>query len=75
MNSRPDFKFAPPWRRGARLSYATGARTLVVEIPDRGLRVFHDVPARVYEILKQSPEVRAASLADDGPRYSIAEAC
>jgi hypothetical protein len=46
-----------------------------VEIPDRGLRVFRDVPARVYEILKQSPEVRAASVADDGRHYAIAEAC
>jgi hypothetical protein len=75
MNSKPGFEFAAPWWRGARLSYVSRARTLVVEIPDRGRRVFRDVPARVYEMLKQSPEVHAASVADDGRRFAIAEAC
>ncbi len=75
MSPNPGSGFGAPWWRGARLSYATGARTLVVEIPDRGLRIFRDVPARVYDMLKQSPEVRSAFVEDDNRRYPIVEAC
>ncbi len=75
MNSKSGFEFAAPWWRRTRLLYSSGAETLVVDIPGRGLRVFRDVPARVYEMLKQSPEVRAVSVADGGRPFAMAEAC
>ena len=74
MNYRTCFEFAAPWWQKTRLFYAPGAGTLVVELPDRRTRIYRDVPARVYELLRQSQELNALPVADEGRRNSLAEA-
>jgi hypothetical protein len=72
MNHKPGLEFAAQWWREIRLFYSPGSGTLVVELPDRTTRIYRDVPARVYELLRQSPEVRSVTKASY--RYSIPEA-
>jgi hypothetical protein len=72
MNYKPGLELAAQWWRKIRLFYSPGSETLVVELPDRTTRSYRDVPAQVYELLQQSPEVRGTPKA--GRRYSILEA-
>jgi hypothetical protein len=74
MNYRPGVEFAAPWWQRTRLFYGRGTGTLVVELSDRTTRIYRDVPARVYELLRESPELNALPAADEGRRSSFAEA-
>jgi hypothetical protein len=74
MNYRPGVEFTAPWWQKTRLFYAPGAGTLVVELPDRRTRIYRDVPTRLYELLRQTPELHAFPAADEGRRSSFAEA-
>ena len=74
MNCRRGDEFAAPWWQKTRLFYTPEEETLVVELPDRTTRIYRDVPARVYELLRQSPELNALPAAGVGRRSSFAEA-
>jgi hypothetical protein len=74
MNHKPGLEFTAPWWKGTRLFYSPGPRTLVVELPDRTTRIYRDVPAQVYELVRQSPELNALPVTEEGRRNSFAEA-
>ncbi len=61
--------------RATTMFYQPKARILVVEFPRRGAYLYQNVPARAYEILRQSPVVRASFIIEGRHRhYSVVAA-
>ena len=61
--------------RPTSMFYQPKARILVVEFPRHGSYLYQNVPASTYEMLKQSPVVRASFVQSRHSHYSVVAAC
>jgi hypothetical protein len=58
----------------ATVVYRPKARILILGFPRQGAYLYHNVPVGVYEMLRQSPVVRASFVAGRRHRYSVVTA-
>ena len=54
--------------------YRPGAQIMIMEFPRQGAYLYHNVPVGAFEMLKQTPTVRASFVKGRGHRYSLVKA-
>ena len=54
--------------------YRPEAQIMIMEFPRQGAYLYHNVPVGAYEMLKQTPVVRASFLGGRRHRYSLIRA-
>ena len=57
-----------------KIFYRPEARIMILEFPRQGAYLYHNVPVGAYEMLKQTPIVRASFLGGRRRRYSLIRA-